>query len=155
MNEDAGRISIDLEELMIAMQTHNYEMTWLLDLHTGDVILAGDGMVNGVECDLDDFLDNEPERFRMIESIPSSKSYRIMEAFVDSLPLGQAQNGLRQAIEGSKPFRRFKDALLEFEVVRDQWFEFERQAYKKICEDWLESEEIEAGVVFQRTEIEP
>ena len=44
-----------------------------------------------------------------------------------------------QAINRDRPLRRFKDTLLDFPEVRQQWFDFQKQAEEQAARDWLES----------------
>jgi len=150
MSDLPARIVIDLEDMMVAMQNHDFECTWILDLRSGELILAGDGMVSGEDIDIDDFLDKDPDRYRIVDSIPSKQGYRVMEDFVEAMPHGHAQTQLRRAIERSRPFRNFKDTLLGLGKLKDQWDQLELQAYKRFAEDWLKFEEIEADLVVRK-----
>ena len=141
-------IEIDLDSLMAAMQDHSFETSYYLDLQTGRIIPAIDGTFDGENIDIDDVLDKEPDRYRLVESVSSAQAYRVMESFVDSLPHGVAQTVLRRAIELSKPFRGFKDALIELGDVKDQWRDYEIKTYKKFAEKWLALERIEASLVL-------
>src|SRR5439155_11808079 len=44
-----------------------------------------------------------------------------------------------QCSKSKKPFRHFKDALLEFPAVRQQWFQFEARKLKEEAIDFIES----------------
>jgi hypothetical protein len=50
---------------------------------------------------------------------------------------------LWRSIQGSRPFRRFKDTLLDYPQERERWFEFEAQQGRRRALEWLEDEEIE------------
>src|SRR5438132_1246721 len=54
-----------------------------------------------------------------------------------------AQNALRDAHLHKRPFRNFKDALMEFPVLRKKWFQFEAQKVKTEAVDLLESLDFE------------
>ncbi len=149
MANDNTKISVNLGQLMVSMQTHDYLDSHYLDITTGDILVTVDGIVAGQEMDIDDLLDEEPDRYRLIEPVSSSVAYQVMEDFVDHLPHGVAQTVLRHAIEKSKPFRQFKDALAELGEVRDQWSEFELKAYQRFAEKWLSIEGIEATLSLQ------
>jgi len=47
-------------------------------------------------------------------------------------------------IEGKSAFRRFKDVLLNYPKLREQWFQFDADAFYTIAEVWLRDAEIEA-----------
>ena len=151
LNPLSNRVQIDLEDIMVAMQTHDFDVSHYLDVTTGAILLVKDGMVNDLEGDIDDLLDEEPDRYRLVEPVESSTAYKVMEDFIDALPHGVAQTVLRHAIEKPKPFRGFKDALVELTEAQDQWVEFELKAYRRYAEKWLQLEGIEATLVLGLT----
>jgi hypothetical protein len=92
------RIQIDLAEIAIAMQSNSYEMTWFLDTETGQVHMFGDGMFDGEDVDEDFDIDEhlESDRYRTIRGVGSCAGYRMMEAFVESLPQGEIRISCRR-----------------------------------------------------------
>ena len=82
-----------------------------------------------------------------IHPLPSYEAFGIMERFVLSLPDGSMLRRLTYALHGKKPFRHFKDVLIDYPQFRDQWFAFEKAAYREIAERWLEEHEIDAVLV--------
>jgi len=60
-----------------------------------------------------------------LDAISSSERFRWMEDFIFTVRSISAQSALRRALNQKKPFRQFKDALLQYPTVRQQWFEFE------------------------------
>jgi hypothetical protein len=87
------------------------------------------------EIDWDD--EENCERYELIPTISTFESFRLMEQFVDSVDDDRKRNMLFQALRKSKPFRRFKDTLLEL-GIRDEWFALEYQYGKEQIEEWLE-----------------
>lgn len=145
---ETKRIAIDLEDLTMALQADNMDGMQYLNRETGEIEFYYDGMLNGEEVD-----EEEAEailasdRYQRIDGIGSSRAFRVMEAFIEALPAGEAARQLERALRGRKPFRAFKDTLVELGPVRDEWFRFEREAYRGIAQEWLDENEIEADLV--------
>ncbi|MFD2274077.1 UPF0158 family protein [Undibacterium arcticum] len=86
----------------------------------------------------------EDPRYLWIEPIDSHESYRIMEDFIATVDAPNASARLAHAIEGAKPFRRFRDALYDFPSLREAWFAFENAAHIRLTETWCEENGIDA-----------
>lgn len=69
--------------------------------------------------------------------------FRIMEEFVATLEEGEASRSLTRALRMRKPFRCFKDALLDFGDVRDQWFAFHNSWVEELARKFLKDEGID------------
>ncbi len=143
------RIRVDVEDLIVAMQTHDGDIDYYLDRKTGGFLLSLAGMcttdeTGDDEVDVDEILDAEPDRYRYVEPVASSRAFRVMEEFVEDHAPAGAKDRLWRALEGRKPFRQFKDTLETLGDVRDQWFVFEEKTYTVFAERWLEEEEIDA-----------
>jgi hypothetical protein len=89
-----------------------------------------------------DFDDNP--RYLWIEPIEAHESFRIMEDFVASVADVKAAARLGDALSRPKPFRRFKDALLDYPALRQAWFAFEGAAHASLAQAWCEANGIEA-----------
>jgi hypothetical protein len=66
-----------------------------------------------------------------------------MVDFIDTLSNPRLQSRLEDAIRGKGAFRRFKDVLLDYPQVREQWFEFSNDRMHQRALEWLEDEGIE------------
>lgn len=135
------KLTINRDELIQAL-TFRFEMLEggsYLDTETGNILLVGDGA--------DEVPENieEDSRYLWIEPIDSHESYRIMEDFIATVDDPSAAARLSQAIEGAKPFRRFKDALHDFPLLREAWFAFENAAHIRFAETWCEENGIDAN----------
>jgi hypothetical protein len=73
-----------------------------------------------------------------IDSISSRERFEWMEDFIDTVYSITAQSSLRKALREKKPFRHFKDALMEHPSVRQQWFAFEAQKVRKTAASFIE-----------------
>src|SRR5437762_1507603 len=71
--------------------------------------------------------------------ISSHERFRWMESFIETVHSIAAQSALRGALRQKKPFRSFKDALMEYPAVRQQWFQFEAARVKREAIALIES----------------
>ena len=84
-----------------------------------------------------DWDDEESEdRYIGIPKITSHEAYSVMMAFAKQTDKDPEMK-LFDALDGNKPFRRFKDALYELDAW-EEWNEFERQSAEQEIKDWLE-----------------
>lgn len=144
-----SRIRIDLDSLIQALSDHSSE--WVLDTQTGEALMAewvrdpdlrdDIGLEAGDEADVLDPL--ESERFIPIEPVPSHEGFRWMERFAAAQE-ERVRERLMDSLDRPHPFRRFKDALLEFPEVREAWFAYEEEKLKEEARAWLEYQQIDA-----------
>lgn len=148
-----ARLTVDTEELIVALDNHGSEHEYYLNLETGDVEIVFDEGISG-ETDegLAQDMEEHPEKYRPIRPIPSFRSYNVMVDFVESLEDSKAKRRLSDALEGRKPFRNFKETLRYFPEIREDWFRFEEQAQKEFAREWLREEEIDAELRPMRHE---
>jgi hypothetical protein len=112
-----------------------------LDRETGELLLTS-------EDDLEDLAEDaarieaEPERYLEFPPIESRLAYRDMEEFVETVTDARFQQRLWRALDGPRPFRRFKDAIADEPAVEERWFRVrdERQVAHAIS--WLAEEGI-------------
>lgn len=111
--------TVDLGSIAMALEDHSYlSGSWWIDAQTGEVWYWG-------EDDQDAASDpDDRDDARSIQPLPSSVAYRDMEDFIDRVPDRRAADLLDRGIAGRGAFRRFKDTLLEFPELRDEWFRF-------------------------------
>lgn len=96
---------------------------------------SGDGSYDSEEFEylmqqVMDVVDFTPEMYIRFDPLESRESYKIMEAFVETVKDGQLQGRLQGALTGRKPFRQFRDTLETAGVV-DDWYDF-REAYLRM-----------------------
>jgi hypothetical protein len=131
-------------ELITAFEDYGTDLQNFFDRQTGEVLSL-------LEEDMDEEdrerLDTDPERYLLIEPVPSSVGYEVMSDFVDTLPEGKVPRELARALQQRHPFRRFKDVLLNYPAVREDWFRFHEQAFMKIIQAWLDDYGVEATLV--------
>ncbi|HEY9786342.1 MAG TPA: UPF0158 family protein [Candidatus Obscuribacterales bacterium] len=78
-----------------------------------------------------------------IEQIPSHEAFKWMEDFAEAVADSRLQHLLFEALSGRRPFRRFKDVLLDYPKQREQWFAYEGTRRRQYIEQWARDEGIE------------
>lgn len=73
--------------------------------------------------------------------------YGVMEAFIASLPDGEAKEWLGNAVRGRGAFRRFRGACERFHLL-DDWYGFEEDARREQAMEWCERN----GIAYEETE---
>ena len=154
MNTPLRPLPVDLDELALALTSHIGEYGYYFDLQTGDVLYLPRGLddyTGASESELAMAFDfgapelltdalrvvSEPRRFVFIRARPSWQSYNLMEDFIATFPPGRLRDALERAISGRKPFRRFKDVLLDYPKERQAWFDFQNEHQRQWAREWL------------------
>jgi len=83
------------------------------------------------------------ERFITIPASDSSAGYEDMESFTETVRAEGLQARLLDAIQGARPFRRFKDAIAQCPEERERWFAFSNERQRQRVIAWLADEGIE------------
>ena len=137
-------LTIRADELIMAFEGFGTEMQHFFDRQTGEVLSLLEEDVDEEDAER---LDADPERYLLIEPVSSSVGYEIMSDFVDTLPEGKVPREFARALQQRHPFRRFKDVLLNYPAVREDWFRFHEQAFMKIIQEWLDDHGVDATLV--------
>ncbi|MBI4642913.1 MAG: hypothetical protein HY790_05365 [Deltaproteobacteria bacterium] len=134
-------LTVRADKLIMAFEDQSAEMQHYFDRQTGEVLT-----VFADDMDEEDAqrLEAAPDRYLLIEPVPSWTGYDIMSDFVETLPEGKVQWELDRALRKNRPFRGFKDVLLNYPSVEEDWFRFHEQAFIKIIKEWLEDHGVEA-----------
>ena len=140
---------VNAEDLIMALEASEGEVAWYLDITNGAVVPLFSDLVDD-DRELADAIENQPDRFLLIKSIGSPDAFRIMEAFVATLPAGEPTMRLDSALAQRHPFRQFKDALFAWPDIRERWFRFHHACMCEIAENWLAVNEIAAQLTDQR-----
>jgi len=120
--------SVDLEELALALEDHSWESSWWIDPRTGALEF----------CSQDDEAEDFDERGLIrVEPLATREAYADMARFVDLVPSRRPRELLERAIQGRGAFRRFKDTLLEFPDLREEWFSFHDRLLRRRGIEWL------------------
>jgi hypothetical protein len=137
------RLTIRADELIMAFEYHGSDLQHFFDRQTGEVLTGFEDM----DEEDKEPLDADPDRYLLIEPVPSWVGYEVMSDFVETLPEGKARRESARALQQKHPFRRFKDVLLNYPTVLEEWFRFHEQAFMKIIQEWLEDHGVEATLV--------
>jgi hypothetical protein len=132
-------LQLDPDDIVMAMQDQSVE--WMLDAVTGKPCLdPDDARIMFGEEYIETWTPSDPARQLPIPVFTSSDAFRLMEDFVFEVASPEARESLAAALDQRKPFRRFKDALYDFEADRQLWFQFEATAMRRIAEDFYLAE---------------
>lgn len=135
-------IPVDLEELGDALYSgDSTDFDWYLDLRTGEVLLITEDVIS----EFPEYVGiaKKPETFLPIEPVSSREGFIAMEDFVESQPEGEARRSLERALRLPKPFRSFKETLVDFPDVRAAWFDFENKRHRETAIAFLEENKVE------------
>lgn len=126
-------LHVDAEDLAMALEDHSSQALWLLDQENGEVIRLSEE-----ELREDEDESCEDPKYVAIRPMESFESFGIMEDFVNELPDGKPSRALANALRKRKPFRSFKDALLDFPQIRESWFKYHNDRMQEIAQAWLD-----------------
>ena len=134
------KITVDWEELRNAFEFQSDEHQAVLDLETGKVRYyyeSGEG--EGDPSDIEEHeLDENPDRYVSIEPPESHEAFRWMERFAYGQRDEKIKNELLFALGGSRPFRRFKDALGGFPDLPEDWYACEEECLIQYIAGWVD-----------------
>ena len=131
------KLTIRLEELIIAIKSSNMELKIFYSKIEERLICVFDGLVDGkenselieeIECSDDYIL--VPNKYDVDE-------YSMMEKFIYTIPSELIQSRLEELIQGKGAFRRFKDAIFNLGIT-EEWYKFRDECYKEFAKEWCE-----------------
>jgi hypothetical protein len=129
------KIKLFLDPILYYMEdTSGFASPHYIDLLKGEV----------VSPDMDDAishedLDNE-DRYLAIDPITSHEGYDMMQDFAASVESDEIRHHLFGALEGKKPFRKFKDALAQYPDQEQRFYEYKGSRLKEIFGKQLASQ---------------
>ena len=143
-------LQIDWDELETAFENRNEDLTYYVDLVTGQVILEGEG--EDARFDEDDEMDDavdadtrprgETTRLYVV-SFTDDDEMDWMDEFIegdDAIPAEQKETLSNLVAEG--PPQKFKDELRHHPEVRARWFLFRSERLHEVMDGWMESNKI-------------
>ncbi len=80
------------------------------------------------------------DRLIPVPHFESGEEYDDMETFARQVDDADVAEQLQNALGGRGSSRRFKDTLLRFPTLRQEWFNFQAQRRRQRMDDWLRSE---------------
>ena len=137
--------TVDMDMLVTAMEMDDtFDAQWWLDPTTGQVEMTGD--------DVDDSMPEDELEEHGAVPIPAAdghRGYRDMQDFIATVDDEPARAALLHAIDGKRPFRRFKDTIYTYPKIRDDWYAFHQARMRRHAIAWLLAERL-----VDRTEAE-
>ncbi len=151
------KLKIDWGELEMAFDNGSFEMSYFLDLETGEVPLVSDEDRDYIEEPLEALHEwqqeaakqakaieeGDGERFIEVPMRDSHEGYRDMERFIATVASPRLRERLDRAIAGRGAFRRFRDVLAEHPPEETRWYAFKQHRVQQRILDWLESIDVE------------
>lgn len=168
------RVKVDWSSLEVAFASRDTTGRSYLDLETGEVpfisrelwsecdaladrayaeevdfetVVAGSGLSqwqqNAMPYTLR-VIDGEGTQFLRVPDDESYRAFEDMEDFVATVQVPGFVEQASRALEGRRPFRRFRDVLGGYPEIRERWFAFQSTRLRKRIRDWLEEEGVEA-----------
>ena len=116
MNFDEGCFFLNLTEQEVGLHLSDYDGDDCVWPHDGDEVIR-------------------------IDPLLSNESFVAMEEFAELQPPDIADK-LCQALNGRRPFARFKDTLGTLDLL-DKWYSFKNEWYSAKAEDWLREEGVD------------
>jgi hypothetical protein len=126
---DGVELAINLIDLEDALQKAMPEDAYFLP-DSGRIVFTG--------LEDDDKALLEDEEALEIDPIASWIQFEWMQEFIGSVRSIPVQDALRNALGQKKPFRHFRDALAEFPLLREKWFQFEAQQIQEEAVHFIE-----------------
>ena len=139
----ASKLTIELENLIMALDGHGPHTGWYLDRMTGAVAYS---TRDQFATDHPDYFDPEaqPERYLHIAPRAADEARGDIKRFIDSLSDADQRRTLSGALASPTPFSAFKDALRAYPESGDAWLGEHENKMVEIAMRWLEDQRIGA-----------
>ena len=89
-------------------------------------------------------LEFDPNRYQMIDPLPSSHFFDLVETFTHHLPHGPVRRQLKQTCCHTNRFAQFRDTLKQAPEIRQEWQHFYQGRLENFAQQWLERHNIDA-----------
>ena len=87
--------------------------------------------------------DDGPERYMEAPRRSSHDAFAAMRDFVETLQQPRLAEELSVVLNGRKPFRHFKDALLDYPQERERWFAFDNERVREEIAAWASDRDLQ------------
>jgi hypothetical protein len=135
----------DLTDLTTARHFRDdmYMIHWYVDCQEETVVMYTEDEGVSEENDrLGDAIHENPDRFVKIEPTHSSDDWQVMSNFIsEEVDEPLVRDRLREAIDGSGAFRRFKEVVAE-EGLKDRWHAYRERKNREEAISWLEAHDL-------------
>jgi hypothetical protein len=147
---------VKLDDIIEALESQTDESYFFLNKQTGEVVFISEEEASAAEDDepIEDFPEWQRPLIEIAKEIDTTDNYiplptkfdideyHIMEDFCLSLKDSEMRDTFYNLIKGSGAFRRFKDALYEYDLS-DDWHKFHDNALRQIAIEWCKENDIE------------
>ncbi len=120
-----------------AMSMHNMRCFINMDTLEVDIHVGEDAFSFDETEDTAAEARNNPAKFLALEAVPTHESFRIMEAFIDTVKDKNLQAQLINALGRKRPFAHFKH-IIDNSPLRQHWFDYRDAAYTRMAKEWIE-----------------
>ena len=129
---------IKLSDIIIALEMTSIEHTYFYNTKTNEILWKND-FDNELSTyqEKDEFNDDIILMFDFF----IKNDYDIMQKFIDNIKNIEIRNDLYNITIGKGSFKRFKDALLRYDLLKN-WYSFRDNEYKNIAKDWCNKNNI-------------
>lgn len=111
-----------------------------LNVVTGEFAALPDGMYVDADEELVERIEDSMDYVRLPNQYEIHE-YRIMERFAGATPNQRKQAALFRALNGRRPYRRFKDEL-NYHGLTETYYAFRFLEFIEIAREWCEENEI-------------
>lgn len=135
MGEKKMEIAIDFDEIADAFEESDVVHHYFIDTKKNKLIYINEAIDEDYEKRLEEMDD---DRYLMIPARLPQDNFMIMKMFVyEKIQDATIAEKFNQILERKKPFRNFKDLLLDYPALREQWFTYHREHLKNETINWL------------------
>jgi hypothetical protein len=129
-----------ISEILHSQEGGIFGLSGFVDRETGELLLiVEDGDFQYPDEEDEEAYDAFEKRYISVPRMGSRDSYEDMKDFIDTVTNENLQKLLCVAINGRGAFGRFKDVLRDYEVERQNWFDFSGNRELTRVAKWLES----------------
>jgi len=148
---------VKLDDIIEGLEFQLDERHSFLDKRTGKMVYISDEEMQAAEDDepIEDFPEWQQDSIKIAKDVlaeldnyielPSQfdiHEYSIMEDFCWSIKDAETRDIFCSLIKGSGAFRRFKDAIHDYDI-EDDWYKHRHDALKQIAIEWCQENSIE------------
>jgi hypothetical protein len=146
-----GKVPVKLDDLIGEIELQMDETFTYINTLTGEVITLLREEIRAAEDEapLENFPDWQRENIEQAINIIEDENetyldftlrneydeYELVEEFIGKISEAEVREELFGAIQGKGAFRRFKDAIREYDIEK-QWYDFKGTRLKELVIDW-------------------
>jgi len=129
-----------LESVVQALESQLDTIKHYYDRNTGEVVMLSEEFGEFGEEPGD--LDQQGERFLLIQPFSNNERFQLMEDFVEALPDEDLQEELNMALIEKGAFQRFEEVLEKYPNRNEQWRRFREDKVTARAIQWFRDNNI-------------